>query len=48
MTLLYSDHHTKALLPRPLEWTARELVLIRSHRGTTRHERLGAVPLIKT
>jgi len=29
----------------PVAWTARELVLIHSHLGKTRHERLGSWPL---
>ena len=47
MTLLYSERQLQACSISPLAWTAREIVLIRSYPGESRHERLGAVGLTK-
>lgn len=44
MTLLYAAGSPCKV--RPLVWTAREVVLIRSYPRESRHERLGSVPLV--
>jgi 2'-5' RNA ligase len=45
MTLGYRDGQPFGMAVPPVAWTARELVLIHSHLGRTRHEVLGRWPL---
>jgi 2'-5' RNA ligase len=45
MTLGYRDGRPFTMAVPPVAWTARELVLIHSHLGRTRHEVLGRWPL---
>jgi 2'-5' RNA ligase len=47
LTLLYDKGHPAPRAVPPLVWTASEVVLIRSYRGESRHERLGVVPLMR-
>jgi len=48
MTLGYRDGRPFSAPVAPVAWTARELVLIHSHLGKTRHERLDRWPLDAT
>lgn len=45
MTLGYRDGRPFGMAVPPIAWTARELMLIHSHLGRTRHEVLGRWPL---
>jgi 2'-5' RNA ligase len=47
MTLLYDPRYVEPKAVTPVEWTAREFVLIRSLIGKTRHEVLGRWMLIE-
>jgi len=46
MTLGYRDGQPFGMAVAPIVWAARELVLIHSHLGRTRHEVLGRWPLV--
>lgn len=46
MTLGYRDGRSFTAAAPPVAWTARELVLIHSHLGRTRHDVLGRWPLV--